>query len=126
MHAPKVLYNYGGQKLYLKRVFHWIVPLLGISPEQKKLDVDAEVDRLVDDVQISYHDIAEVCLTIHTTENQILSARTGEPLTQNLQTQCYIDSCLEIAYQFMCTHKRKLVGYIWATGSHFEAYKYLF
>ena len=50
---------------------------LGVSPEEQKLKINAEIDRLVDDGDISYHHIAEVCLTIQTTKNQLLSAGTG-------------------------------------------------
>jgi len=51
--------------------------LLGVSPEQQKLEIDAEIDRLVDGGYISYDEMSEVCLTIQTTKKQLLSAHTG-------------------------------------------------
>ncbi|XP_065910070.1 uncharacterized protein [Dysidea avara] len=49
----------------------------GVSPEQQKLKINAELDRLVDGGHISYNEMAEVCLTIQSTKDQLLSARTG-------------------------------------------------
>ena len=53
------------------------IHLLGVSPEQQKLKINAELDRLVDGGHISYNEMAEVCLTIQSTKDQLLSARTG-------------------------------------------------